>query len=109
MEKYARIENGRVVETLETDGDITQMFHRDLDWRPAPAGCAEGWLVFNGAIVPPDHYKVLRAAAYPPISDFADGMVKVHSDDPATQAAGDAQVAAYCNACLAVKLQFPKV
>jgi hypothetical protein len=30
MKKYAHIENNAVVEIIETDGDITQMFHPDL-------------------------------------------------------------------------------
>ena len=51
------------------------------------------------ADVPPaPTYQELRAAAYPPMSDYLDGIVK-----------GDAeQVAAYVAACLAVKAQFPK-
>ena len=43
-------------------------------------------------------YKAKRAAAYPPITDYIDGIVK-----------GDtAQVQAYIDACLAVKQEFPK-
>ena len=43
-------------------------------------------------------YKEKRAAAYPPITDYIDGIVK-----------GDAvQVQAYIDACLAVKQEFPK-
>ena len=43
-------------------------------------------------------YKDKRAAAYPPITDYIDGIVK-----------GDtAQVQAYIDACLAVKQEFPK-
>ena len=43
-------------------------------------------------------YAQKRAAAYPPITDYLDGIVK-----------GDAaQVAAYVAACLAVKAEFPK-
>ncbi|ELS7817221.1 TPA: tail fiber assembly protein [Enterobacter bugandensis] len=30
--KYARIDDGIVVELFETDGDISQMFHPDLVW-----------------------------------------------------------------------------
>ena len=49
-------------------------------------------------IPPAPTYQELRAAAYPPMSDYLDGIVK-----------GDAeQVAAYVAACLAVKEQFPK-
>jgi hypothetical protein len=32
MNKFARIHDGCVAELLETDGDITQMFHPDLTW-----------------------------------------------------------------------------
>lgn len=43
-------------------------------------------------------YKELRAAAYPPMADYLDGIVK-----------GDAaQVQAYIDACLAVKAKYPK-
>lgn len=43
-------------------------------------------------------YQRLRAAEYPPITDYLDGIVK-----------GDAaQVQAYIDACLAVKLKYPK-
>jgi hypothetical protein len=48
--------------------------------------------------VDPNAYKGQRAAAYPPITDYIDGIVK-----------GDtAQVQAYIDACLAVKQEFPK-
>jgi hypothetical protein len=43
-------------------------------------------------------YQELRAVAYPPITDYLDGIVK-----------GDAaQVQAYIDKCLAVKAKFPK-
>ena len=43
-------------------------------------------------------YKELRAAEYPPIADYLDGIVK-----------GDqAQVQTYIDACLAVKAKYPK-
>ena len=48
--------------------------------------------------VPAPTYQELRAAAYPPITDYLDGIVK-----------GDAaQVQAYIDACLAVKSEYPK-
>lgn len=47
---------------------------------------------------PAPTYQQLRAAVYPPITDYLDGIVK-----------GDAaQVSAYVAACLAVKAEFPK-
>ena len=46
----------------------------------------------------PEEYKQKRAAEYPPITDYIDGIVK-----------GDnAQVQAYIDACLAVKAKYPK-
>jgi hypothetical protein len=43
-------------------------------------------------------YKAKRAAEYPPIADYIDGVVK-----------GDqAQIQAYIDACLAVKAKYPK-
>lgn len=110
MKTYARIDNGIVCELVEIEDeqDITQMFHPSLNLREAPAGCLEGWRVHDGQIVPPDDYKILRTAAYPPIADFIDGMVKINSPDPDVQAEGDAQVQAYCAACLEIKAQFPK-
>lgn len=46
----------------------------------------------------PDLYKFQRAAEYPPITDYIDGVVK-----------GDqAQIQAYIDACLAVKAKYPK-
>lgn len=44
-------------------------------------------------------YTQKRAAAYPPITDYLDGIVK-----------GDtAQIQTYINTCLAVKAKYPKV
>jgi len=46
----------------------------------------------------PDAYKSKRAAEYPPVTDWLDGMVK-----------GDqAQIDKYIADCLAVKAKFPK-
>ena len=51
------------------------------------------------AWVDPDAYKQQRAAEYPPITDYLDGVVK-----------GDqAQIDAYIAACQAVKAKYPKV
>ena len=46
----------------------------------------------------PPTYQELRMAEYPPIEDYLDGIVK----------ADDAQVQKYIDACLAVKLKYPK-
>lgn len=50
------------------------------------------------AIADANAYKAKRAAEYPPITDYLDGVVK-----------GDqAQIQAYIDACLAVKAKYPK-
>ena len=50
------------------------------------------------AWVNPNAYKAQRAAEYPPITDYLDGVVK-----------GDqAQIDAYIAACQAVKAKYPK-
>lgn len=50
------------------------------------------------AWVDPNAYKSQRAAEYPPITDYLDGVVK-----------GDqAQIDAYIAACQAVKAKYPK-
>ena len=49
-------------------------------------------------LVASEEYKEKRAAEYPPITDYLDGIVK-----------GDnAQVQAYIDSCLAVKNKYPK-
>ena len=49
-------------------------------------------------VVDPLNYQTQRAAEYPPMTDYIDGIVK--SDTT--------QVQAYIDACLAVKLKYPK-
>ncbi len=49
-------------------------------------------------IPPAPSYQELRAAAYPPVSDYLDGIVKGSTE----------QVQEYVDACLAVKKRFPK-
>lgn len=114
MRKFCRIENNIVREVFDLDehhpdrAGIEGLFHPSLDWRIAPAGCAEGWLVHEGSVVPPDHYAVRRVKEYPPLTDFIDGFVKSKSKVAGEKTAGDAQVQAYCDACLAVKAKYPK-
>jgi hypothetical protein len=51
------------------------------------------------AWVDPNAYKAKRAAEYPPMTDYLDGVVK-----------GDqTQIAKYIADCLAVKAKYPKV
>jgi hypothetical protein len=45
-----------------------------------------------------EHYAELRREAYPPTSDYMDGMVK----------GNQAQINAYISACQAVKARYPK-
>lgn len=61
------------------------------------------WLAAGGVPEPaaaPDlpGYAELRAAAYPPVADYLDGIVKGDAD----------QVQRYIDACRAVKAQYPK-
>lgn len=92
------IENGKVVNTIEVES---------LDFMPGLVEANDGgigWDYIDGAFVPPYvapveiDYRVQRAAEYPPMADYLDGIVK-----------GDqAQVQAYIDACLAVKAKYPK-
>ena len=50
------------------------------------------------AWVDPNAYKAKRAAEYPPITDYLDGIVKGDTE----------QIQAYIDACLAVKAKYPK-
>jgi len=50
------------------------------------------------AWVDPNAYKAKRAAEYPPMTDYLDGVVK----------GNQAQIDAYIAACLAVKTKYPK-
>ncbi len=50
------------------------------------------------ALVASEAYKAKRAAEYPPMTDYLDGIVK----------GDDAQVQAYIDACNAVKNKYPK-
>lgn len=77
-----------------------------IDSEP-PSKSANGWMYIDGnfieiqpeeSLIKNDEYKSKRAKAYPPMTDYLDGIVK-----------GDqAQVQAYIDACLAVKAKYPK-
>lgn len=80
----------------------------------ADQALADNWIASNDAaigdlyqdgqfikpvpVIDPDAYKRQRAAEYPPMADYLDGIVK--SDQ--------GQVQAYIDACLAVKAKYPK-
>lgn len=66
-----------------------------------PEGCVEITDEEAEALrtVPPETtYAELRAAEYPPMADYLDGVVKGDQD----------QIDAYIAACLAVKAKYPK-
>ena len=79
---YSQVVNTIEDEAFDIDGNKVEL---DMD-------AVNAW-------VDPNAYKAKRAAEYPPITDYLDGVVK-----------GDqAQVDAYIAACLAVKAKYPKV
>lgn len=76
--------------------------HESMTWVDAPNEVQHGWSYDGTAFAAPTEtqltYDVLRAAEYPPITDYLDGVVK-----------GDqAQIDAYIAACQAVKAKYPK-
>jgi hypothetical protein len=94
----ALILNGKVVETAAAEFEV----HESMTWVDAPDEVQHGWSYdgtsFVEPVVPQPSYDQLRAAEYPPITDYLDGVVK-----------GDqAQIAAYIAACQAVKAKYPK-
>lgn len=57
---------------------------------------------------PEPSYQELRAAKYPDYRDFLDAQVKINSGDPELVAVGETQQQAYIQACLEVKVKYPK-
>jgi|GEM_PF-1148647 len=55
MSIYARIEECKVMELFETDGDITQMFHPSLVWIAVPEDIpvAQNWVCVDGEFSAP--------------------------------------------------------
>lgn len=99
MQNYAVIENGKVVNMCVATSEDT----KPDNWVLCEVGGID-WDYIDGAFVSPYvapidiDYQAQRAAAYPPMADYIDGIVK-----------GDtAQVQAYIDACLAVKAKYPK-
>lgn len=64
----------------------------------AQADAREVQWAFEQAEAAKTQYQRERAAAYPPIAEYLDGIVK----------GNQAQVQAYIDACLAVKAKYPK-
>lgn len=74
-----------------TVDDGTGAFDKDGNQVKIDMAAVSAW-------VDPNAYKVKRAAEYPPITDYLDGVVK-----------GDqAQIDKYIADCLAVKAKYPK-
>lgn len=95
--KYAIIESGTVVNIAVAEEPLAE------NWIASEVAAigdvySGGEFIKPEPVIDPLAYQAQRAAAYPPITDYIDGIVK-----------GDtAQVQAYIDACLAVKLQYPK-
>jgi len=53
MKKFARVQDGTVVEVINTDGDITKMFHPDLIWVEANADTVPGDIYSDGVFSRP--------------------------------------------------------
>lgn len=83
-----RLSDGASIPLAEDNSD----YKTYLDW------VAEGNVPLPADPVSEPTYAELRAAAYPPITELIDGLVK---DDAK-------QVQAYKDACLAIKKKFPK-
>lgn len=95
--KYAIIENNAVVNIAVADAALAD------NWIASEVAAIGDTYENNQFVKPtpvidPLEYQALRAAEYPAIADYLDGIVK-----------GDtAQVQAYVDACLAVKAKYPK-
>ena len=89
--KYKLIENNIIVNTaVFDDPELASMLGYVV------ADSDDG--IYSTIEIVEKSYSELRAAEYPPITDYIDGVVK-----------GDqAQIDAYIAACLAVKSKYPK-
>lgn len=99
MSRFAIIEGGKVANIVESEADFASA-QGWIDAGTSAIGDAyeNGQFIKPVPVVDPLAYQAQRAAAYPPITDYIDGIVK-----------GDtAQVQAYIDACLAVKTKYPK-
>lgn len=65
--RYARIDNGVIVEFFETEADISTLFHEGLEWilLPPDAEVGYGWQCVDGEFLPPPpppHEQLVAAA-----------------------------------------------
>lgn len=94
---FAIIENNFVVNVAVADAPLAD------NWIASDAA-AIGDTYENGQFIKPEPvvdplaYQAQRAAEYPPMADYIDGIVK----------GDEAQVQVYIDACLAVKAKYPK-
>ena len=79
MKRYARIDNGKVVEFLETDGNITEMFHPSLVWVPCINTVQAGDAFNSGVFSRPSPFSLTFQQKVQGIKD----AVQAHLDAPA--------------------------
>jgi hypothetical protein len=109
---FALIKQNQIVGCCESLNDVNYCLSEDatLSYVEAPDGFAVHEYTFEAGVVRRKteieflrevaltNVRSSRAIAYPPITDYIDGVVK-----------GDqAQIQAYIDACLAVKAKYPK-
>jgi hypothetical protein len=85
-------------EILDESGNVVNTIVADISFVEAVYPGQYRELVEPEEPVDPLEYQRQRAAEYPPITDYLDGVVK--NDQ--------AQIQAYIDACLAVKAKYPK-
>jgi len=95
--KYAIIENGRVINVAVADTPLADNWIAS-DTAAIGDTYENGQFIKPVLVVDPLDYQRQRAAEYPSMADYIDGIVK----------GDEAQVQAYIDACLAVKAKYPK-